>query len=128
MTDPISALGQLTPVGPNRDDLLFAAGRASARPSRWWKAVAGFLAVTQAITLAVLLWPQPVPPTIAIPVPPAVTPEPPTEPVPAPPSEPDPHSYLALMHRDEVPAPRERFAPGPDRADPPLTAGSRRFD
>jgi hypothetical protein len=43
----------------DRDAILFAAGRASARSRRLWAAVAGVLAVTQAITLALLLMPRP---------------------------------------------------------------------
>ncbi len=124
MTDPLATLSKFTPVGPNRDDLLFAAGRASARPSRRWKWATGFLAVTQAVTLALWLWPKADPTPVPIPAP-VVTPDP--EPS-APPAPPDPHSYLALMHRDGDPEPRARFAPGPDRPTRPLTAGSRQFD
>ena len=128
MTDPVAALGQFTPAGPNRDELLFAAGRAAARPSRWWRAVAELLAVTQAVTLAVWLWPKEEPrlPPVPSPTPPAVVPEPAVEPGPSSPL--DPHSYLALMHRDDASDPREPFAPAPDRPTRPLTAGSRQFD
>jgi hypothetical protein len=44
--------------GLDRDAILFASGRASARSRRIWPAIAGFLAVTQAITLAALLMPR----------------------------------------------------------------------
>ncbi len=124
MTDPISALSKFTPAGPHRDDLLFAAGRASVRPSRWWKWATAFLAVTQAVTITARLWPNAEPAAVPI-SPPVVVPDP--EPV-APPSPPEPYSYLALLHRDGDPEPRERFAPGPDRPTRPLTAGSRQFD
>ncbi|HEV2971648.1 MAG TPA: hypothetical protein VGY55_16850 [Pirellulales bacterium] len=50
------------PAGLDRDALLFAAGRASARPSRRWQALAGALAACQLLNLAVL-WPRPSPPT-----------------------------------------------------------------
>ncbi len=46
--------------GLDRDAILYAAGRASARPNRNWMALAGSLAVCQVVTLAIL-WPRPVP-------------------------------------------------------------------
>ena len=51
-------LSRFTPdgTGLDRDALLFAAGRASARPNRGWMAVAGALAASNAVMLA-LLWP-----------------------------------------------------------------------
>jgi hypothetical protein len=60
MSDPIEErLGRLTPAGSglDRTALLFAAGRASARPNRSWQALAGALAALQVLTL-VLLWPH----------------------------------------------------------------------
>jgi hypothetical protein len=64
-------LSRFTPDagGLDRDALLFAAGRASARPHRLWMAVAVALAVTQVLTL-VLLWPHPAPPAVSAPPPP----------------------------------------------------------
>jgi hypothetical protein len=65
MSEPLAEpLSRFTPDGTalDRDALLFAAGRASVRPRRWWMAVAGTLAVTQLLTLA-LLWPGRVPPS-----------------------------------------------------------------
>ena len=66
----------------NRDALLFAAGRASARPDRKWPTLAALLALSQTLTLA-LLWmdtavPPPrvqpvVPPTFTAPSDPAPT-------------------------------------------------------
>ncbi len=47
--------------GLDRDALLFAAGRASARPNRGWMLAAGALVVCQLLTLT-LLWPRPVTP------------------------------------------------------------------
>jgi hypothetical protein len=57
--DPLTdALARFTPVaGFDRDALLFAAGRRSARPSRRWPALTGLLAVSQVVTL-VALWPR----------------------------------------------------------------------
>ena len=49
-------LSRFTPSlgGLNRDELLFAAGRASARPDRKWPTLAALLALSQALTLALL--------------------------------------------------------------------------
>jgi hypothetical protein len=45
----------------DRDSLLFAAGRGSARPNRAWITLATLLANTQVISL-ILLWQHPTPP------------------------------------------------------------------
>jgi hypothetical protein len=58
MSEPlIERLSRFTPNtgGLDRDALLFAAGRASVRTSRWWKVLAGFLGGSQVLTLALLL-------------------------------------------------------------------------
>jgi hypothetical protein len=60
MNDPlIERLGRFTPeaAGLDRNAVLFAAGRASARPNRRWQALAGGLAACQLISVA-LLWPR----------------------------------------------------------------------
>lgn len=59
--DPVfDKLARFSPSsgGLDRDAILFASGRASSRSRRLWPAIAGFLAVTQAITLAALLMPR----------------------------------------------------------------------
>src|SRR5947209_8076619 len=59
--DPvIRQLSKFTPdgAGLDRDALLFAAGRASARPNRRWLALVGFLAASQLAVLGLLLLPQ----------------------------------------------------------------------
>jgi hypothetical protein len=64
MSEPIlERLNRFTPNagGLDRDTLLFAAGRASARPNRGWMTLASLLAGTQALSLA-LLWPHSSPP------------------------------------------------------------------
>ena len=66
--DPlIQRLTQFTPDGGglDRDAVLFAAGRASARPSRGWAALAAALATSQVLTLALLFWPRSVEPTFS---------------------------------------------------------------
>ena len=60
MSEPLAErLSRFTPnvSGLDRDALLFAAGRASVRPSRYWQAFAGVLAASQVMTL-VCLWPR----------------------------------------------------------------------
>jgi hypothetical protein len=62
MSEPlIERLSRFTPDAGqlDRDALLFNAGRASVRPKRAWGIVAGSLAASQILTLA-LLWPRPV--------------------------------------------------------------------
>ena len=58
MSEPfLERLSRFTPDagGLNRDELLYAAGRDSARPNRGWKALASALAATQALSLVLLL-------------------------------------------------------------------------
>jgi hypothetical protein len=85
MSEPLpERLSRFTPDpgALDRDALLFAAGRASARTGRLWMVLAGVLAVSQAATL-VLLWPRqqqqavtPAPQPAVVPAPgPAVPPE-----------------------------------------------------
>jgi hypothetical protein len=123
--DPlIKRLSELKPDGSglDRDALLFAAGRASARTNRRWLAAAGVLAATQAITLAVVLWPRPLVP-LADPIkndPPIVATDPPA---PAPTEPEDAPSPWAL--RNAIIA-AEGKMPSPDAVDlvpsqPPLS-------
>jgi hypothetical protein len=59
MSEPfLEPMSRFTPSSGtlDRDALLFAAGRASARPNRAWVGVASVLAGTQVLSLA-LLWP-----------------------------------------------------------------------
>jgi hypothetical protein len=61
LSEPIlEKLSRFTPDAGalNRDALLFAGGRASARPNRAWIALAAVLAATQVLTV-VLWWSQP---------------------------------------------------------------------
>jgi hypothetical protein len=112
-------LSRFTPDGSalDRDSLLFAAGRASVRPSRRWPALAGALAAGQVLTL-VLLWPRPAPP-----IGPVVKGPPAVEPAEAP-AEPDQLGSLnrrLLQHgADDLapPTPVDALAP----AGPPLHA------
>jgi len=61
MSEPIERLSRFTPDagGLDRDGLLFAAGRASARPNRRWHAVCATLAAMQLLTLGLAFWPRP---------------------------------------------------------------------
>jgi hypothetical protein len=121
--DPVTdRLSRFTPNAPglDRDAILFAAGRRAAGASWLWKAAAGVLAASQAVTL-VMLWPQAsaVPEPVASP--PAVAPAP--EPEPPSPS-PGPDVWTAgsppdVLLRSE-PMTTVPFVP----AGPPLTARS----
>ncbi|HVX11649.1 MAG TPA: hypothetical protein VHC22_10750 [Pirellulales bacterium] len=58
MSEPlIERLSRFTPAasGLDRDALLFAAGRGSARPNRGWMLLSGFLATTQLVALGLFL-------------------------------------------------------------------------
>src|SRR5436309_7303171 len=100
MTDPLGErLSRFTPdgTGLDRDAVLFAAGRASARPNRRWMALAGALAASQLLTL-VVLWPQTAahgPPVVSAP-----------RPVPGPPAA-DARPAPAPAPPAPVPAPRD---------------------
>jgi hypothetical protein len=80
MTDRLS---RFTPIaaGLDRDAILFAAGRRSARAARMWPILVGLLVVTQSLTL-VMLWPRS-PDTAPGPVAPVVRPSPDLGPPPA---------------------------------------------
>jgi hypothetical protein len=125
MSEPFTErLSRFTPDGSglNRDALLFAAGRASVRPNRRWRIVAGSLAASQLLTL-VFLWPHT--PHQGADDPrsffaPSVAVEPPS-PVPA-----APRSWarngLLLNELDDLPPPAVSDSLVPD--DPPLRAFS----
>jgi hypothetical protein len=98
MSEPLEqSLSRFTPntAELNRDALLFAAGRASVRPSRTWQTLAGVLAVAQVLTL-VCLWPRtPLPATTPTAMPFAASES--SRPEPAP--ESDPSAWGALRQR-----------------------------
>lgn len=116
--DVMGKLGSFTPAAVDRDALLFAAGRASAKPSRFWKFATAALAASQLVTLGLWLAPRSVP---AHPVPeskPAVPDDAPSQPL-------DPYSLLAMSRNPDVESKSVPFSPGPSR--PPLTAFTRNF-
>jgi hypothetical protein len=126
MSEPLAErLSRFTPdaTGLDRDTLLFAAGRASARPSRRWQAVAAVLAASQLLTL-VCLWPH-TPPSSVPPIPIAVSEQPTVAPDP-PPAAPDPSALGVLRERlladdgDDWPSSVSDGPMVPD--DPPLRA------
>lgn len=110
-------LKAFTPVVPDRDALLFAAGKAAARRWSGWKWLTLALTVTNAVTLGVLLWPR-----TAASVAPVVNPELPlTEPPPS--LVPEPYSYIALRQGwDTPPKPTDSGPASPPAA--PLTPRS----
>jgi hypothetical protein len=121
--DPVTdQLGRFTPSAPglDRDAIVFAAGRRAARGSWLWKAAAGLLAASHAVTL-VVLWPKPSAVPVPVEPPPAVAPAPEPE---APSPSPGPDVWTAgsrpeVLLRSEPMTPVE-FVP----SDPPLTARS----
>ena len=92
-------LTAFTPVVPDRDAILFAAGQAAARRWAGWKWLTVGLLATNAVTLGVLFWPRPAvnPPS------PVETAEPPPADVPPSPP-PEPYSYLALWQGRDIPS------------------------
>jgi hypothetical protein len=127
MSEPfLERLSRFTPDrgGLDRDALLVAAGRATARPNRGWIALSTALAVSQVLSL-VLLWPRQTPPVAQLP-PPAV-PQPPPAPVepPIPESVDSPGLWLA-RHSFLESEPEDRPAPGETGtfvdSEPPLRA------
>jgi hypothetical protein len=128
--DPVTdRLARFTPSpgGLDRDALLFAAGRRSARGSRLWPLATALLVVSQAATL-VALWPHE---TVNAPVIPASSPA--VGPAPweltLPPVSPDPDVWSAGSRFDVVQGPPPVRAGEFVSGGPPLTAGSGfRFD
>jgi hypothetical protein len=100
--DPVAALTRFTPAGVvDPAELLFAAGRASARTHWGWKATVAGLLLSNAALGAFLVFGSHDVPSV---VPPAPMPVVQPEPTPAPPSAPaptdEPWSYRALRATD----------------------------
>jgi len=122
--DPVTdRLARFTPnpAGLDRDALLFAAGRKSARPMRFWPIATGLLAASQVITLA-LLWPgspaQPLPTQVA----PAIAP---SSELSVPPVSRPPDVLTAGSSPDVVLSPPSAGTTGEFvLSGPPLTVGS----
>ena len=122
MSEPFAErLSRFTPDAGklDRDALLFAAGRASARPRRPWMALSGVLAASQLTTLLFFLWPHT----------PAASSAPPTFPIavrtPETPPAPEPSSWLSVRQQlvaaeGNPPAPPSDDSLVPQ--DPPLRA------
>lgn len=124
MTD---RLARFTPSagGLDRDALLFAAGRRSARASRLWPLATALLVVSQAATL-VALWPREQATPVIVPT---AAPARPTSEFALPPVSPEPDLWSAGSRfevvQGSVPVGAAEFV----SAGPPLTAGSGfRFD
>lgn len=104
-------LKAFTPVGLDRDAVLFAAGKAAGRRWGGWKWLAAGLLVSNAITLGVLVWPKP-----AVEPPPVVAP--PASVEPPDPVRPEPYSYIALRQGWDAPPAADA---GPPAMQVPLT-------
>ena len=110
MSDPLAdRLSRFTPdvTGLDTGALLFAAGRASARPPRRWQLLAATLAASQLATLGLLLT-RPRPPAPAVPA--AVAPAEPSAP-----RSPGPAAVAALNRQLLDP---DAAAPPPSPVDP----------
>lgn len=102
--DPIAKLAKFTPAAaPDAAELLFAAGRASARTHWGWKAaVAGLFASNLVLGVLLAFGGRDVPPSPTVEPPPAVQPQPVpvlAPPSPATPAE-EPWSYRTLRALD----------------------------
>ncbi len=98
--DLTKKLSQFTPRNPDRDAILFAAGRASAKPRQIWKWTTLLLLITQAAMIGLLLLRNPPQSNTVVPNPvPAI--ESVAVPQEIPPVEPSPYSLIALAHNPE---------------------------
>ena len=130
--DPVARLAKFTPASAsNAADLLFAAGRASARAHRGWKAAVAALALSNVALGALLLFGSRELPPAAPPLPVA---QPQPEPVPAPPASApaptdEPWSYRTLRATDpEYPPKAEPFANLAPAREPLTALSGRRGD
>jgi hypothetical protein len=114
--DPMTErLSRFTPnaAGLDRDAILFAAGRQSARTKWFWPTIAGLLAVSQAITF-VALWPRSLET-----MPPEALPAASTSPeLTLPPASPPPDVWTAgsrpdVLQKESSPMNGEYVPPGP---------------
>ena len=100
--DVIATLQAFTPATVNRDEMLFAAGKASARTPRFWKIAVAALLLSQSLTLlGWLAWPRAVTVEVQVVVP-IETPREPSRPTE---SEPPKGSYLELLRTFDIDAP-----------------------
>src|SRR5437879_2202531 len=114
--DPMTErLSRFTPnaAGLDRDAILFAAGRQSARSHRIWASLAGLLAISQGITLFAL-WPRSVEVLAPTPVPTVQT----TPDLSLPPPSPSPDFWSAgsrpeVLLKESPSANAEYIPPGP---------------
>lgn len=118
--DLTNTLKQFTPTLPDRDALLFAAGRASARPAPIWKVLCGLLAITQIVMVA--FWLVRPSPTVNVLTRPADN----SGDDSSTPFTPDPYSYIALSKSADLELPCTPVEQvGAGRSSPPLKAGWR---
>lgn len=110
-----------TPTMPDRDALIFAAGRASAKPSSFWKLMSAGLLLTQ---LALIFWFVLPAQARKIESPSNYTTyesESSAEPIQ---TQDEPYSYMALMHKNDLETQiAQPLLPFNDRPHKPLTAG-----
>jgi hypothetical protein len=101
--DPVEKLARFTPTGPEHAELLFAAGRASARTPWFWKVGLVISVAANAACLATLVFRAPEVQPVVVPQQPAPVPvlvSPPNHELPVE-SSPDPWSYQSLHTRTD---------------------------
>ncbi|MBN9122597.1 MAG: hypothetical protein J0I06_26190 [Planctomycetes bacterium] len=127
--DPVAKLARFTPAPADPAELLFAAGRASARTHWLWKVAVAALVASNASLSALLALRSTSEPASPNPVP-IVAPAPEPSPVPsAPPSSApvdDPWSYRALRGSDLERAPRPEAFTAPAPREPLTVLSGRR--
>lgn len=130
--DPVlDKLARFTPDGSQLDpcEMLFRAGRASARTPRIWKVAVAGLLLANLVTAGFLLFrqekPQPIPEPVPVPVVvPVIVPSP--ESPPSPTASPSPWSLGALFRlTDPSDLPAAQAVTDLAPAEPPLTPRSR---
>jgi hypothetical protein len=127
--DPsLEKLARFTPISPNRDALLFEAGRASAKPNRVWKWLVIGLLISHGFSFLLWCWPKPTnrvlettPPVQSLPSESVVEPNRPASPTTG--------SYLAYWQEySETGELAKLTTQGkPTKDNPPLTAFSSRL-
>ena len=122
--DVTRELKALTPVAPDRDAILFAAGKAAGRRWGGWKWLAVGLLVSNTVTLGVFFWPRPIAPIPRV----VVTPVPIPADVPTEPHSPESYSYIVLRHTTELPRPADAVPVAPSAPLTPRSLSDPRFN
>ena len=121
---PLRTLAGFSPSAPaiDRDEVMFRAGRASARVGRGWKAAVALMVVAQVVGWTVWLTePASAPKESAAPT--TIAPVPPVEVAPADPTDPASYRALVVQWSGENP-PAIPVSASPNSARPPLSVSA----